>query len=95
MKRLTLCTLVVLMAYWLAIPAVQTQGDDFDDWEIKNNIISTFIPPRVTAQWWQWALSIPSAVHPLKRYVYPEGEEGYSSNIDYSMIGQQRNYWFL
>lgn len=43
----------------------------------------------VTARWWQWAISIPSSVHPLtKKNIDPTG-------ADYCMVGQQGEDWFL
>jgi hypothetical protein len=47
------------------------------------------ITPEMTARWWQWAISIPSSVHPLT-------QKNTDSNGDkYCMVGQQGKDWFL
>ena len=40
--------------------------------------------PELTAQWWQWLLSIPSSVNPLT-----------DTKGDYCMVGQRGPIWFL
>ncbi len=41
----------------------------------------------LSADWWQWALSIPEAVHPLA-FVGPQ-------SADYCGVGQHGDVWFL
>ncbi len=41
-------------------------------------------PRELTAQWWQWALSIPAAVNPLT-----------DDTGKYCMVGQRGSVWFL
>jgi hypothetical protein len=41
----------------------------------------------LSADWWQWALSIPEAVHPLA-FVGAE-------SADYCAVGQHSGVWFL
>ncbi len=47
------------------------------------------ITPELTAQWWQWAFSIPSSVHPLTL------KAADLTGADYCMVGQQGGEWFL
>jgi hypothetical protein len=53
-----------------------------------NDGASAAITPELTARWWQWALSIPSSVHPLSPISDPTGAK-------YCMVGQQGDEWFL
>lgn len=52
------------------------------------------VTPQMTAAWWQWAVSIPTSVHPL-RY-YPDTDVGAvdPSSVD-CMVGQHGDVWFL
>jgi hypothetical protein len=48
-----------------------------------------WVTPEATARWWQWAISIPSSVHPLtQKNIDPTGAA-------YCMVGQQGEDWFL
>ena len=48
------------------------------------NAIAPALLPELTAQWWQWALSIPTGQNPQ---LDPNGQ--------YCMVGQRGSIWFL
>ena len=48
------------------------------------NAIAPALLPELTAQWWQWALSIPTGQNPQ---LDPNGQ--------YCMVGQRASVWFL
>jgi hypothetical protein len=62
---------IVAVGLWLAMPLNRALADDS-------------ILERLTAQWWQWALSIPTPVNPLMDQT---GED--------CVIGQRGSIWFL
>lgn len=47
------------------------------------------ITPELTARWWQWALAIPSSVHPLSQ------KASDPTGANYCMVGQHGGAWFL
>ena len=49
-----------------------------------NSLFALDNPPDLTAQWWQWALSIPTSVNPML-----------DGNGDNCMVGQRDSVWFL
>jgi len=52
------------------------------------------VTPSVTAQWWQWAISIPTSTHPLRTDPNtPPGRVDPSSA--YCMVGQHGDIWFF
>lgn len=70
---------LALVGVWSAMGSVQASGGSWGE-----------IAPEATARWWQWALSIPSSVHPLslKESADPTGAA-------HCMVGQQGDFWFL
>ena len=62
---------IVAVGLWLAMPLNRAFADDS-------------ILERLTAQWWQWALSVPTPVNPLTDQT---GED--------CVIGQRGSTWFL
>lgn len=56
---------------------------------LANEWVPAHTTPEQTARWWQWALSIPSSVHPLaEKAADPAGDK-------YCMVGQEGKEWFL
>ncbi len=52
------------------------------------------VKPAMTAEWWQWALSIPTSVHPLRTYV-GTGPGQIDPSSDFCMVGQHGDLWHL
>lgn len=51
------------------------------------------VTPGMTVAWWQWVVSIPTSVHPLR---YDSTVTGaVDSSSDYCMVGQHGDVWFL
>jgi hypothetical protein len=64
----------VVLGFAMAVtPALADQGS-IPPWQL----------PQLTAEWWQWLLSIPSSVNPLT-----------DTKGDYCMVGQRGPIWFL
>lgn len=52
------------------------------------------VTPNMTAHWWQWALSIPTSVHPLR--TDPDTIPGdVDPSSAFCMVGQHGRVWFL
>lgn len=52
------------------------------------------VTPEMTAAWWQWVVSIPTSVHPLR--TDPDTASGkIDPSSDYCMVGQHGDVWFL
>lgn len=74
MKKIRLITVVLLVAYGLMLPVDMVFAGDPQGQSAK----------ELSAQWWQWALSIPTA-H------YPPGD----TTGENCMVGQRGSVWFL
>jgi hypothetical protein len=70
-RRFVTIVAVVAVGLWLAMPLNRAFAD-------------SSILERLTAQWWQWALSVPTPVNPLMDQT---GED--------CVIGQRGSIWFL
>lgn len=49
---------------------------------------------HMTSEWWQWAIGIPTSVHPLRTDIDTKPNETDPSSA-YCMVGQHGNYWFI
>ena len=57
-------------------------------------LVQPAIAPAITAAWWQWALSIPASVHPLR--LDPDTQPNQvDPSSDFCMVGQHGPVWFL
>src|SRR5258708_978188 len=78
--------LALLLA--LAVPApVLLGGDDDHDRDKDHEDSESF--KKLSAEWWQWALSIPTSVNPLLELEPKDPKE------ERCMIGQRGSVWFL
>lgn len=86
MRRYYLLAMAATCSSLLLTPMANTYADKDSDSSKKG----TKATLQDTVSWWQWALSIPSSVHPLslKPATDPTGK-------DYCMVGQQGKVWNL
>jgi hypothetical protein len=53
------------------------------------------VAPGMTEDWWQWALSIPTSVHPLRNDPTGTPPPKIDPSSDFCMVGQHGKLWYL
>lgn len=79
--------IIARICLWLLVAWIpNTLADEDNDRSHKGNKITL----EDTVSWWQWALAIPSSVHPLS--LKPESDP---TGKNYCMVGQDGKVWNL
>jgi hypothetical protein len=53
------------------------------------------VDPAMTVDWWQWAVSIPTSVHPLRTDPTSLLPDGSDKSSRFCMVGQHGKLWHL
>jgi hypothetical protein len=64
-----------------------------DDKTPKSIAAPSGVTPGMAAEWWQWAIGLPTSVHPLRTFADTTPPD-IDPSSDFCMVGQHGNYWF-